>query len=198
MTILRYVDPTGAERDFALPPGRGTVTVGRRREADLSLPWDPAVSRLHVELIERAGEWIIADEGVSQNGTFVNGIRLEGRRRLHDGDLITVGETNLTFCAPATTDSGITLASPDALAPVVTFSEQQRRVLTALCAPLLGDGDGLSPATDGEVATTLELPPRVVVTELDQLARMFGYDDLPQAEARAETALVALRSGIVG
>jgi hypothetical protein len=197
VTTLRYRDPTGAEREFELRRGTGTVTLGRRTEADLSLPWDPAVSRLHAEFVERAGEWIIADEGVSQNGTYVNGLQLEGRRLLRDGDLITVGRTSLTFCDPEATESGITLASADDLAPVITFSEQQRQVLAALCAPLLGDGEGFQPAGDDEVATALGLPRRIVVTELEQLARVFGFDDLPRAEARVETALVALRSGLV-
>ena len=60
---LLYVDPTGCERSVALS-GRGLVTLGRRPEADVCLPWDPEISRLHAELIERAGEWVIADDGL--------------------------------------------------------------------------------------------------------------------------------------
>ena len=58
------------------------MTVGRRLEADVPLAWDPEVSRLHAELEFKAGEWTLCDDGFSQNGTFVNGLRIHGRRRL--------------------------------------------------------------------------------------------------------------------
>ena len=71
----------------------GSVTVGRRLEADVALAWDPEVSRLHAELEYKAGEWTLCDDGFSQNGTFVNGLRIHGRRRLTDGDLLRIGQT---------------------------------------------------------------------------------------------------------
>ena len=55
------------------------------------MPWDPEMSRLHAELVCRAGEWMVSDDGLSQNGTWVNGLRLAGRRRLADGDLLQRG-----------------------------------------------------------------------------------------------------------
>src|SRR3954451_17011721 len=36
-------------------------TIGRRLEADIALPWDRQVSRLHAELRRLAGEWTIVD-----------------------------------------------------------------------------------------------------------------------------------------
>src|SRR4051794_27031536 len=81
-----FRDGAGRERICALEPAEA-VTVGRRLEADISLLWDREVSRLHAELSFRAGEWTISDDGWSQNGTWVNGLRLAGRRRLADGDL---------------------------------------------------------------------------------------------------------------
>ena len=82
-------------RGAGLPAGAGggSVTIGRRDEADISLPWDPECSRLHAELELRAGEWTITDDGLSQNGTWVNELRLYGRRRLADGDIVRVGRT---------------------------------------------------------------------------------------------------------
>ena len=52
--VLMYLDPASCERRFSLAD-RGVVTLGRRPEADACLPWDPGISRLHAELIHRAG-----------------------------------------------------------------------------------------------------------------------------------------------
>ena len=51
--------------------------------------------------LERAGDdWILVDDGLSHNGTYVGGERVNGRRRLRDGDVISVGTTTIAFCAP--------------------------------------------------------------------------------------------------
>ena len=99
--FLLYRDGDGRQRIFELSDGADAITVGRRCEADISLPWDPEASRLHAELSLRAGEWTICDDGWSQNGTWVNGLRLAGRRRLADGDLVKIGRTILGFTSPA-------------------------------------------------------------------------------------------------
>jgi len=93
---LLYADRSGAEHAFMLDSARA-VTIGRGEDADLRVEWDPSVSTLHAEAIPVGAHWLIADDGVSRNGTFVNGERLAGRRRLRDGDAIRVGHTTLTF-----------------------------------------------------------------------------------------------------
>ena len=200
MPCLVYLDPTSCHRTFPLSD-RGVVTLGRRPEADVCLPWDVGISRLHAELIHRAGEWLIADDGLSQNGTLVNGLPVEGRRRLRDGDLITVGQTSLTFCDPtADADSGdgidVTMSLPE-MSPAWTYSEQQQRILRELCVPLCADGEGVQPARDAEIANALSLDERVVSLELDAVAQSFGYAELTADERRRRTALTALRSGLV-
>jgi pSer/pThr/pTyr-binding forkhead associated (FHA) protein len=42
---------------------------------------------------QRDGLWLIDLD--STNGTFVNGERVDGRRRLRDGDVVKVGDTEL-------------------------------------------------------------------------------------------------------
>jgi hypothetical protein len=194
--FLLLRDDQGAQRIIELDERAGSVTVGRRLEADIALPWDPEVSRLHAELEYKAGEWTLSDDGYSQNGTYVNGLRIYGRRRLMDGDLLRIGQTSIAFCDPSLSGLGVTLA-PGELGIAPKFSEQQQRILRALCRPLMGDGDGLKPASDADVAAATGVPEDVVTTELDHLGRAFGLQDMPAADRRAEIALLALRSGLV-
>ena len=79
----------------------GHRTIGRGDDTDITLGWDAKVSRLHAELEHAGGWWTIVDDGLSRNGTFVNGDRLQGRRRLYDGDTVRVGDTALSFGAPS-------------------------------------------------------------------------------------------------
>src|SRR5918999_5310728 len=81
------------------------VSVGRGTGNDVSLPWDTEISRLHAELEAIAGEWTVSDDGLSRNGTYVNGQRVSGRHRLRDGDVIRVGQTSIAYKRPATEDS---------------------------------------------------------------------------------------------
>jgi hypothetical protein len=194
--FLLLRDDQGVQRIVALDERAGSVTVGRRVEADVPLAWDPEVSRLHAELEYKAGEWTLCDDGYSQNGTYVNGLRIHGRRRLTDGDLVRIGQTSIAFCDPGLTGLGVTLA-PGELGIAPKFSEQQQRILRALCRPLMGDGEGVNPAGDAAIARATGIPEEVVTTELDHLGRSFGLQDMPPADRRAEIALLALRSGLV-
>ena len=194
--FLLLRDDQGAQRIVELDEGAGSVTVGRRLEADVPLPWDPEVSRLHADLEFKAGEWTLCDDGYSQNGTWVNEVRLAGRRRLADGDLVRVGRTMIAYCDPVPIATGPTLV-PGELSATPRFSEQQQRILRALCKPLFVDGEGINPATDEQVAAGTGIPLADVVVELDHLGRALGLDDMPQEDQRAEIALLALRSGLV-
>jgi hypothetical protein len=196
LPFLVYRDGDGRQRIHPLERGRRSVTIGRRDEADVSLPWDPECSRLHAELELRAGEWTISDDGLSQNGTWVNELRLVGRRRLSDGDDVRVGRTHLIFANPVSVGIGPTLV-PGELSATPSFSEQQQRLLRGLCRPLLGDGVGLEPATDEQIARETGIPAETVRSELDHLTRALGLHDVRAGERRRELALLALRSGLV-
>ena len=196
LPFLVYRDGEGRQRIHPLERGRRSVTIGRRDEADISLPWDPECSRLHAELELRAGEWTISDDGLSQNGTWVNELRLVGRRRLADGDDVRVGRTHVIFASPGAIGIGPTLV-PGELSATPRFSEQQQRLLRGLCRPLMGDGDGTEAASDEQVARATGIPVGTVTTELDHLTRALGLDEGPKTERRRELALLALRSGLV-
>ena len=109
------------------------LTIGRREQNDVALPWDERVSRLHAELEYVGGDWVVVDDGLSTHGTWVGEHEFVGRRRLRDGDLIRVGQTLIAYCAPADTRGGTALGEDDGSAVQVTPA--QRRVLVALCRP---------------------------------------------------------------
>jgi pSer/pThr/pTyr-binding forkhead associated (FHA) protein len=195
--FLVYRDDAGRQHIFSLAERTQSITLGRREEADISIPWDPEMSRLHAELELRAGEWTVCDDGFSQNGTWVNGLRLVGRRRLADGDLLRVGRTIFQFCAPSGPSTHGPTMVPGELSATPRFSEQQQRVLRALCRPLFTDGVGINPATDEQVAEATGIPLDAVISELDHLGRAMGLEGMPHGDQRAEIALLAMRSGLV-
>jgi pSer/pThr/pTyr-binding forkhead associated (FHA) protein len=90
------------ERSNAVPVGETfdagpvPVTLGRSNENTIPLDGDEFASGHHARIeSQRDGVWIL-DLG-STNGTFVNGERVEGRRLLHRGDLLQIGDTDIRF-----------------------------------------------------------------------------------------------------
>ncbi len=70
----------------------GPFVVGRSSSAGLQLI-DGKVSREHCRIsVDDAGRLAIEDLG-SQNGTFVNGARVDGRVALHAGDELAIGDS---------------------------------------------------------------------------------------------------------
>jgi pSer/pThr/pTyr-binding forkhead associated (FHA) protein len=89
-------------RSSALPVGTAfeagpvPTTIGRGDDNVVVLTGDDYASGRHARVESGLdGTWVV-DLG-STNGTYVNGERLEGRRRLHEGDLVQVGDTELRF-----------------------------------------------------------------------------------------------------
>src|SRR4051794_39346803 len=82
--FLVFREDGGDQRIEVLDGGAGRVTVGRSPGNDIALTWDSEVSRLHAELEHIGDEWIISDEGLSRNGSFINGDPIGGPRPLRD------------------------------------------------------------------------------------------------------------------
>jgi pSer/pThr/pTyr-binding forkhead associated (FHA) protein len=86
------VVPVGA----AFEAGPVPTTVGRSDDNVVVLDGDDYASGRHARVESGLdGTWVI-DLG-STNGTYVNGERIQGRTRLHEGDLLQVGDTELRF-----------------------------------------------------------------------------------------------------
>jgi DNA-binding CsgD family transcriptional regulator len=173
------------------------VSIGRAPEVAIRLDWDGQVSGLHA-VLERVGPaWTIVDDGLSTNGTHVNHEVVTGRRRLRDGDLIQVGETEISYLEPPDARGrSVTVAVP--VPPFeADLSKTQKRVLVALCRPLHDQGAYASPATNQEVADAVFLSLTAVKSHLRALFAKFELADLPQNRKRAALAEAALRSGAI-
>jgi pSer/pThr/pTyr-binding forkhead associated (FHA) protein len=90
------------------PLDKHVMTIGRVPESDICFPEDKLVSRTHATIRYESGGYIIRDEG-SANGTFVNSQEMPKMtdQVLHDGDIILIGDQELTFRAAVPVDPGI-------------------------------------------------------------------------------------------
>jgi len=174
-----------------------TSTVGRRAEMDLPIPWDGEVSGLHAELQCLSGEWTIIDDGLSRNGTFINGRRISGRQRLHDGDRIRVGCTTLAYNAAAQGSVDESTVSAGDAPSLPKLSDTQRRVLIALCRPYRDGGSFATPASNQQIAREVFLGVDAVKMHLRTLFNRFELAELPQNEKRARLAECALQFGLI-
>jgi pSer/pThr/pTyr-binding forkhead associated (FHA) protein len=194
--FLVYRDASGDQVLFGLDASRDRFTIGRRAESDLALDWDGEVSRLHAQLESVGQEWTLVDDGLSRNGSFVNGERIRGRRRLRDGDMVRVGKTVILFRAPSDAVQESNEVSSDSLT-AAGVSPGQRRVLVALCRPLAG-ARYATPPSNRELAAELYLSIETVKFHLHALFELFGIERLPQHHKRAALARLALERGVVG
>jgi pSer/pThr/pTyr-binding forkhead associated (FHA) protein len=196
-TFLLYRDDQGRQRVLTLADH--DVTIGRDPEMDVPLVWDVEVSRLHAHVQRLGSRWVVVDDGLSRNGTWVNGHRISARRRLEDGDTVRVGNTLVTFSSPQTTEDDAvpqTVTATD-VAQAVRISESQRRVLVALCRPYKENARYATPPTNQQIADELFLSVDAVKTHLRALFAKFDLDALAQNQKRARLVEIALRLGIV-
>jgi len=191
--FLAYRDGSG---DLRLMPLEDLerATIGRLDENDVALGWDPEVSRVHAQLERVGGDWTLVDDGLSRNGSFVNGERLAARRRLVDGDTVRVGRTSVVFRGPS--PAAESTAAADAAA-VVRLTDSERKVLVALCRPLAAPGGPGVPAGNREIAEELHLSVAGVKTHTRALFAKLAIGDLPQYRKRTELARRALETGLV-
>ena len=188
-------DPSGRQHLFVLPEDATRITVGRAPQTDVTLEWDSQVSRLHARLDQVAGEWIVADDGLSRNGTYLNGERVHGCRRLSDGDELRFGGTAGVYRDPV--DTGSAATTVPVTQPKIDLSPTQHGVLLALCRPLLEAGKVTTPATNDQIAQEAFLGVSAVKAHLRTLYRKFAIGHLPQNTKRARLAELALDYGVV-
>ena len=80
--------------DFSLA-GRRSVTIGRQSGCDLVA--DRAyLSAKHAKITASGGQYFVSDCG-SAAGTYVNGVRIDGKVALNDRDQISMGDCNYIY-----------------------------------------------------------------------------------------------------
>jgi hypothetical protein len=191
--FLVYLDGGRRQRIVELGAHVSALSIGREPRSDVSLSWDTEVSRAHA-VLERVGDsWTLVDDGLSRNGSYVNGQRVHGRRRLEDGDAITIGGTLLVLVDAAAPLPTTTTTRYPAL-PDLTAA--QRRVLVALCTPA-AERPFAAPASNAEIAAELFVTVDTVKSHLHTLFGLFGIDGMPQNRKRAELVRLAFERGVV-
>lgn len=86
----------GTQR-WPLPSTAEEITLGRAANADVRLPADDQISRIHARLVRTGGAWVLHD--ASRNGTGLNGRRLTAPTPLTNNDQVHIGRSVITFHA---------------------------------------------------------------------------------------------------
>lgn len=194
--FLVFRDGGGEQAIVAVEPGASELWVGRAESADVRLAWDEEVSALHAQIEVVRDECTLVDDGLSRNGSYVNGERVHGRRHLRDGDAIRFGRTEVLYRRPGDDAPEATVIASEAPA-AASISPAQKKVLVALCRPYRDGGKFATPATNQEIGAELHLSVDAVKTHMRALFEKLGVGDLPQNQKRVALVERALNAGAV-
>ncbi len=169
------------------------VIIGRSSRAHLLLP-DRALSREHARLTRRDGAWFVEDL-LSRNGTTCNGQRIDGARRLAEGDHLGLGGSTITVLEIG--------GQAVALAPEERDLGQHTVFLSA--SEMLGDTDLGGGTQAGDDAATLRrhVERLNLLNEVQQaLSRSIARDELLElildrafSHLKPEQAAIFLKTG---
>lgn len=99
----------GRSASQTLRLGDGVTTIGRQDECQLRIK-SSQVSRRHCQLAEKDGRLMVKDLG-SSNGTFVNGVRIDGPKALEPGDTLTIGSVTFKIEGPGSASKAAVVAA---------------------------------------------------------------------------------------
>ena len=90
----RITITAGPDSGRTIETEKDTIRIGSVDDNDLCIR-DPAVSRYHLEVQRKAGEYVIVDCN-STNGTYVGSLRVKEATIRHRGE-ISIGDSSLLF-----------------------------------------------------------------------------------------------------
>ena len=158
---------SGASQEYLLD--KRIMTIGRVSESDICFPEDKLVSRTHATVRYENGGYILRDES-SANGTLLNSQELPKMtdQGLRDGDIILIGDQELTFrtAAPSQPDieEGETvIISLEAPAAAATQADEDATLVgndpLETRAMEFGSQPAASSTPTAEPSTPVEVPP---------------------------------------
>lgn len=113
LTVLSSDDPMNVGKEYQLT--KSPSVIGRSVNNEIAFPKDSAVSRQHIQIIDRNGQVILQEilktlsDGTQQPptyGTYVNDRKVSGEIVLHTGDEISLGRrTKLRYEGERSVDS---------------------------------------------------------------------------------------------
>ncbi len=193
--FLYWLDDGGEQHILMLSADLGKVTIGRRDNCDISLPWDQEVSRAHATLESAGEDWILIDQG-ALNGSYVSGSRVQARHRLQDKDQMCFGTTHVVYRQPGSAEGSQSTARALGSPGSVPLTEAQRKLLIALCRPIV-ESSSATPATNPQIAAEVFLSVDAVKAHMRHLFDRFELGDLPQNEKRTRLVAIVLGSGLL-
>lgn len=139
---------TGGRSGQAVSVEKSYAMLGRSPQADVRFgpDHDLVVSARHAAVVFRGGSWILRDLA-STNGTFVNGIQVQGEQKLADQDLVRLG------------DGG----------PILRFSVGQEAWAPPSAAPAPEAEPDLDEAVPPTTATVAAVPPTPIAIPYDEV-----------------------------
>jgi hypothetical protein len=196
LPFLHWLDDERELHILMLPAERSRVTIGRREQSDVPLTWDLEVSRAHALLEPVGEEWTLVDDGLSRNGSFLNGSRIHGRQRLHDRDRMCFGNTHVVYHDPGPAEGSVSTARYPGAPGQIPLTEIQRKVLIALCRPIV-ESSSETPATNPQIAAEVHLSVDAVKARMHDLFDRFDLGELPQNEKRTRLVTIVLGAGLL-
>lgn len=157
------------------------AVIGRDPVNDIVVAGDRRVSRVHAEVRQHEGRWLLTDLG-SRDGTRVNGLAVTAHPLAHD-DRIVVGTTELRFAAegdPQATEAGPGSLAVGATGPAGRLSAREREVVALVAAG----------CTDRQIADQLCISASTVRSHLDRVADKTGL------RRRSELTRFAIEAGL--
>lgn len=183
----KLIVASGKSAGRSITVKHGKLLIGRAEECDIR-PLGEEVSRRHCAVVEEAGGLTVEDLR-SRNGTYVNGVKIETKVTVADGDIVRVGPLELKVslavpqAAPAVDDVSRWLMADDE--PAGMFDTTQTvRVADVMPSP------AAEPAPEANVPTTAPEPP---AAKDDSSVSRAGLEALLAARAQPASLPVEAR-----